>query len=878
MKLIHKIRALFGKDGLDRELSDEMAFHLEKQIEQNVAAGMSAEEARFAALQKFGAVERAKDECRDTWGVRFIDALLQDVRFGLRMLAKNPGFTAVAVLTLALGLGAALTIFGFVDAALIKPLPYRNPTRLVAVTESIALFPRANLSYPDYLDWKRLNKVFSSFDVFSGTGYLLRTPHGIQPLLGTRVSDGFFRTLGVTPILGRDFYSGEDLPGAPRTVMLSFPAWQKWFGGRRDVVGQAVTLSGISYTIVGVLPRDFQFAPRGDADFWATLHAAGSCDLNRSCHTLDGIARLKDGVSVATALADMKSIATQLEKEYPDSNRGQGASVVPLAEGIVGDIRPILLVLMGAAGLLLLIACVNVTSLLLVRSESRKREIAVRGALGATSVRLVRQFAAEGLVLVGASGVLGLISARWTMQLATRLIPSYMLAGMPYLDDLGLNLRVVLFAGAIALVAALVFTVTPALRWSASGMRAGLVEGGRASAGTLWRHFGSNLVVLELAVAVVLLVGAGLLGKSFYRLLHVDLGFEANHLAVGYVVLPTVHYEKDREVVALGRQIVSRLESLPGVKSAAIASRMPLSGNGNTDWIRFVGKPYNGEHNEVNQRDVSSAYFATLRAKLLRGRYFEDAEDASKPSVVIINQALARKYFPGEDPIGRQMGDTSLSPKSIRQIIGVVDDVREGGLDSEIVPAEYLPFNQSPDTFFAVVVRTAQDEGSMLPTLVSVIHQIDPDIGTASEQTMTTRVNNSQTAYLHRSAAWLVGGFAALALLLGVVGLYGVVSYSVSQRTREIGVRIALGAERKSVYQLILKEAGWLTFLGVVLGLVCSVGAVMLMRTLLFGTQAWDAPTFAAVAIVLSMSALLASFVPARRAARVDPMVALRHE
>jgi macrolide transport system ATP-binding/permease protein len=376
----------------------------------------------------------------------------------------------------------------------------------------------------------------------------------------------------------------------------------------------------------------------------------------------------------------------------------------------------------------------------------------------------------------------------------------------------------------------------------------------------------------------VLLVGAGLLGKSFYRLLHVDLGFEANHLAVGYVVLPTVHYEKDREVVALGRQIVSRLESLPGVKSAAIASRMPLSGNGNTDWIRFVGKPYNGEHNEVNQRDVSSAYFATLRAKLLRGRYFEDAEDASKPSVVIINQALARKYFPGEDPIGRQMGDTSLSPKSIRQIIGVVDDVREGGLDSEIVPAEYLPFNQSPDTFFAVVVRTAQDEGSMLPTLVSVIHQIDPDIGTASEQTMTTRVNNSQTAYLHRSAAWLVGGFAALALLLGVVGLYGVVSYSVSQRTREIGVRIALGAERKSVYQLILKEAGWLTFLGVVLGLVCSVGAVMLMRTLLFGTQAWDAPTFAAVAIVLSMSALLASFVPARRAARVDPMVALRHE
>jgi len=535
-------------------------------------------------------------------------------------------------------------------------------------------------------------------------------------------------------------------------------------------------------------------------------------------------------------------------------------------------------VLLGGAGLLLLIACVNVTSLVLARCESRRREIAVRGALGASSARLMRQFATEGLVLVAAATSLGLISAGWAMQLPAKLIPQGMMAGMPYLQDLGLNNHVLAFGFSIAFLAAVLFTVTPTLRLSLSDLRQGLAEAGRGSAGTLWRRFGSNLVVLELAIAMVLLAGAGLLGRSFYRLLHVDLGFQSDHLALLYVVAPDTHYAKDEQIIALGRQIVSRVASLPGVKSAGIASRIPLSGNGNTDWIRFVGRPYNGEHNEVNERDVSSAYLATLQTKLLRGRYFTDTEDASKPSVVIINQALARKYFPGEDPIGQQIGDTELSPKSIRQIIGVVDDVREGSLDSEIMPAEYLPFNQGPGTFFAVVVRTSQDEASVLPALVATIHQIDPGIGTAGEQTMTERANNSQTAYLHRSSAWLVGGFAAMALLLGVVGLYGVVAYSVSQRTREIGVRMALGAERRSVYRLILTEAGWLAALGIGVGLAGSVAAATLMRKLLFGTQAWDVPTLAAVAAVLAGAALLASYIPARRAASVDPVEALRVE
>jgi macrolide transport system ATP-binding/permease protein len=804
--------------------------------------------------------------------------LFQDLRYAFRQLRKSPGFACTAVLILTLGIGASVSIFGFVDAALIKPLPYKDPTRLVDVTESVAMIPRANLSYPDYLDWKRLNQVFSSMDVYNGTGYLLRTSDGTEPVPGVRVSDGFFRTLGIKPALGRDFYAGEDLPAAPRTVILTYATWQKRFDGRASVTSETVTLTGIPYAIVGVLPADFQFAPRGNAEFFTTLHASDSCALRRSCHNFNGIGRLKDGVTVEMALANMQTIARQLGLQYPNDNRGQGATVSPLAEVFVADIRPILLVLLGGAGLLFVIACVNVSSLLLVRSESRKREIAVRGALGASRVRLIRQFMTEGLVLVTIGCLLGVITAGGAMRLLTQLISKDMMANLPYLAGLGLNLHVLLFSATLALIAALLFSLPPVLRLPLNRLREGLTEGGRGYAGTLWRRFGSNLVVVELAIAVVLLVAAGLLGKSFYHLLHVDVGFQTDHLATLGVALSDTTYAKDEQLVAVERQIISRVKSLPGVESAGVSSVLPVSFNGNTTWIRVVGRPYNGEHNEVNERDVSSEFFTTLHAKLLRGRYFTDAEDASKPLVVMINQALARKYFPGEDPIGKKLGDTDLSPKSITEIIGIVEDVKDGSLDSEIWPAVYYPFNQNSDNYFSLVVRTSQAEQSLLPTLVATMREIDPGIGTMDVATMADRINDSPTAYLHRSSAWLVGGFAFLALLLGVVGLYGVIAYSVSQRTREIGVRMALGAQRASVYQLIMTEAGWLAGIGIAAGLLCSIGAATLIRGLLFGVRSWDLATLAAVSTVLAISALLASYIPARRAARVDPMVALRYE
>jgi predicted permease len=876
-RFFKKIGMLLRRERFSNDLEEEMSFHREQKEREFREAGAAPEAAHYAAMREFGNTTRLKEQSHEVVGFRF-ETVWLDVHFALRQLRRSLGFTLTAVLMLALGVGASVAIFAFVDAALIKPLPYKDPTGLVDVTERARMFPRSNLSYQDYVDWKKMNKVFSALEAYGGGGYLMSTPSGVEPVQAGRVSAGFFRVLGVTPVLGRDFYDGEDQPGAADTVMVTYATWQARFGGRKDIIGQTVKLDGTPNTIVGVLPASFQFAPRGKAEFWATLHTLTSCEKRRGCHNLYGVARLKDGVTAQMALADMTSVAKQLEVQYPGTNRGQGASVMPLSEEIVGDIRPILLVLLGGAGLLLMIACVNVSSLLLVRSEARKREIAVRGALGASPGRLVRQFITEAMVLTIAGGALGLLCAYGAMQVLTRLISKDMLSNMPYLRGIGLNLHVVAFAGAISLLAAALFASTPVLRLPLAQLREGLTEGGRSSAGTFWRRFGANLVVLELAVAVVLLVGAGLLGKSFYKLLHVELAFQPDHLATVQVVLPQTTYAKDPQVVAVSRQILARVSSLPGVKSAALTTMLPVSGNGNTNWIRFVGKPYNGEHNEVNQREVSADYFKTLQAKLVAGRFFTEDEDASKPLVVVINKAMARQYFPGEDPVGKKMGDTELTPKSLREIIGVVDDVKEGSLDSEVWPAQYDPINQNAESYVSLVVRTSQDEKLVLPALVGAIHEIDPGIGAINEITMVQRINESQTAYLHRSSAWLVGGFAAMALLLGVVGLYGVIAYSVSQRTREIGVRMALGAQQSSVYRMILKEAGWLTGFGIVAGLMCSIAVATLMRKLLFGIHTWDVSTLAAVALVLGTSALLASYFPARRAASVNPVEALRAE
>jgi macrolide transport system ATP-binding/permease protein len=876
-RLMRKLAVLLRRERFDGELEEEMAFHREQAARAFEAGGLSAEQARYAAARQFGNATRLRERSHEVMGFR-VESVAQDVRFALRQLARRPGFALTAIAVLALGIGASTAIFGYVDAALIQPLPYAQPNRLLSVDESAKVFPRSNLSRDDYDDWKRMNTTLQSLDVYTGTGYLLRSGSTSEPVPGARVSDGFFHTLGVTPTLGRDFRPGEGKPGQPKIVMLTYGNWKKRFGGRREVIGQQVTLSGDAYTIVGVLPRSFSFGPRGGAEFWAPLLDKTGCEQRRSCHNLDGIGRLRPGVSLEAARADMQKIAAQLALQYPGSDQDQGASVLPLSEIIVGDVRPILLTLLAGAGLLLLIACVNVASLLLVRSEGRRREFAVRGALGATPARLTRQFVTEGLLLAVAGCAAGILVAGGTMSLLALLIPKEDVDRMPFLAHVGLHAQTLLFACGVAVLAGLLLALIPALRLSFIDIHDALGEGGRSVAGRLWRRLGANLVVVELTVAVVLLAGAGLLAKSLYQLLHVNNGFDVSHLATVQVMAPEKQYSTPEQLVALDREILRRVAALPGVQSAALGDTLPLQCNCNTDWIRIAGKPFHGEHNEVLQRDTTPGYLPTLGARLVRGRWFAESDDSHHPRVTIINETLAKKYFPGEDPLGKRIGNGALDSASMRQVVGVIADIREGALDSDAWPAEYFPMAQRPDNYFAVVARTTTDDKALLPVLVRTVRAIDRNLGVYGETTMTAQMEASESAVLHRFSTWLVAGFAAMALLLGVVGLYGVVAYSVSQRTREIGVRMALGAQRSAVHRLILKEAGWLTGTGIAAGLACSVAAASLMRSLLFGVRAWDLPTLAGVAGLLGISALLASYIPARRAASVNPVEALRAE
>jgi predicted permease len=874
MSLIHRIANLFRRNQVDREIEAELAAHLRLRIEDNINAGMDAKQARRSALLSFGNPTIARERTSEADTALYIAGIGADLRYAFRQLRKNPGFAFTAILVLALGVASGTAIFAFVDAALLKPLPYRDPTRLVVLYESVSLGPRYHLSYLDYLDWKKRNTVFSSTDAFDYGQFELKTASNIEPVGGATISAGFFRTLGVTPALGRDFQNGEDLLSAPRTLLLSYASWQKRYGGRSDVLGQTVTLDGFPNTIIGVLPKSFHFAPVGAAEFWTALHLSTKED--RGSHGILAIARLKDGVPLQTASANMQSIAEALAHQYPEADEGRGATVVELPEVIVGRFRPILLVLLGGAALLLLIAYVNIASLLLVRSERRKLEITMRGALGATPARLARQFVTEGVLLAFVGCGLGLAGASLAMRLLASLIPTDILGSMPYLEGLGLNSHVLLFTALLTLCAAALFSLVPMLRLRRAGLESGSTMSGRGFAGTLWRRMGSNLVVIELAMAMVLLVAAGLLGKSFYRLLHTEIGMEPDHLALLKVATPRSENLKDKQVAILAKTIEDRVRTLPGVTSVGVAQSLPVGEGGNSNGFLIVGQPKPPSPNEELVRPVSSGYFTTLHTRILRGRFFDANEDDTRPQVVIVNQAMAQRYFPNQDPIGKRILWDVNTPQV--EIVGEVEDIKEGALDKATRPVIYLPFAQSPNNTFYVIARTSAAEQSLPKVMTSAIHAIDPALIVSDADTMIDRINSSQAAYLHRSSAWLVSGFASLALALAVVGLYGVIAYSVSQRTREIGVRMALGAHRGAVYSMILKEAGWLTAMGIGAGLLCSVAMGTMMRSLLFGTTAWDAMTLSAVALVLSISAMLAGYLPARRAASVNPVEALRAE
>ncbi len=874
-RLWAQLAGLFGSERGERDFDAEMESHLAMHVEDNMRAGMDAAEARRQAILKLGGLEQTRQAQREGRTMILLENLLQDLWFAARQLRKNKGFAVTAILILSLGICANVAIFSFVYAALLKPLPFVQPSQLVGLNESTPMGPMFNLSYLDYLDWKRMNKSFSALEGYDGGGFLRTTPQGPQPVNAGIVSDGFFHALGVKPVLGRDFREGEDLLSAPRTALLSYATWQREFGGRSDVLGQVVTIDGKPNEIIGVLPKGFLFQPVGDVDYWLTLHM--SMAMDRGEHNLRGIARLKDGVPVAAAQAEMQGIAEGIAKQYPDDDGGRGATVTPLTEVIVGNVRPILLLLFSGAVLLLLIACVNVASLLLVRTESRRREMAVRGALGASRGRLVRQFVTEGMLLVGVGAAAGGGSALWLMQVLLRLIPENMRQNMPYLNDLGWNAPVAAFLGLLVLVCGVLFSVAPILRLPMADLQVGLVEGGRSSAGVAWRRLGSNLVVVELCTAMVLLAGAGLLGKSFYRMMHGDLGMRPERLVAMRVQTSSAGDVSDAQKVQMARETLQAVRALPGVEAAAISGGLPAMGNGsNGVTFKMVGKPEKGSMNQANIKEVDENFFSTLQAQLLSGRYFAEDEDATKPHVIVVNQTFARRYFPGENPLNKQINWEDSQPPVT--IVGVVRDIHEGALDGPVRPTVYEDIVQDPQRSFFVIARTVGEPKAMLASIEATVKRDVPHVLKESAETMMSRISASQSANMRRSSTWLVSGFAVVALLLGVVGIYGVIAYSVSQRTREIGVRMALGAQRSEVSGMILREAGWLVVAGVVLGVVCSLGAGRLMGSLLFGVSASDVSTLATVAVVLGGAAMLASFLPAMRAARVDPVVALRAE
>jgi macrolide transport system ATP-binding/permease protein len=874
-----RFRSVFSRRKVERELDEELQYHLDREIERGIAAGMTPENARYAALQSMNDIQQRKEECRETRGLNALDNIARDLRYAVRQLRKNPAFASTSIFVLALGIGAAAAIFAFVQSALINPLPYRDQSRLVAVFESSPGAPRGWLSYLDFEDWQKLNQVFRSLDAYALNGsFTLSTPMGAEQVPGTRVSAGFFRTLGVTLAIGRDFRPGEDSPAAARTVLLSYSAWQKRFGGKPDVLGRSLTLNGHPTVVIGVLPKWFEFAPYGGAEFWATFRSTDACEQHRDCHNLVAIGRLKGGVSIEAASANMRSVAQHLQREYPDTNRYFGsANLVPLRDFIIGDVRPILLVLLSGACVLLLIASVNVTTLLLARSDKRRREIAVRGAIGASVFRLIHQFATEGFVLAAVGCVAGLAFAEWGIRLLTDLVPAEKMESMPYLRDASLNATTIAFACSISLVAALLFSMIPIARASLAEMMDGLKEGIRGGAGSSWRRFGSSLVVAEVALAMVLMVSAGLLAKSLYQLLHVDVGFNADHLSYFQTSWAPGKYHSDQQLAALDQHMIDDIRSMPGVVSVGTSTAPPIDSAWGTASFHIVGRPNHKENNEVINRQVSAGYFTALQARLWKGRFFTPADNLSKHLVAIVNRTLAKRYFPGEDPIGKQIY-YDWAPQSPIEIIGVVEDVKEVNLEDLNWGALYVPNGQNPHVWPSILVRTSQPEALLFRQVPAVIHRIDPLITVSTGVTMTERINQSPSAYLHSSAAWLVGSFASAALVLGIVGFYGVVAYSVGQRTREIGLRMAMGAQRGTVYKLILGEAGRLTAIGVALGLLGSLGAATLLRSMLFGVRSWDPPTLIAAALVLVAGAVLASFMPARRAASMNPVKALRTE
>jgi len=877
------LRPLFSRRRRYDELSRSIREHLDEKVEGLMDQGMMREEAERVARREFGNVTQIEERSREVWQWPKVESVLSDLKYAVRQSCKAPGFTFVVIAILTLGIGANTTVFSIVDAVMLRPLPYVKPQQLVEVkTSQEQHYESSNVSYPDFFDWRTQNRSFEHLLAYHDTTNTLTGRDRPLRVDGEVVSWEMVPTLGVSPELGRGFLPEEERCGS-KVILISHDLWKSQFAGDPLVLGRIIRLSGNPYTIIGVMPPTFRFPvtePRNS--FWTTLAVEDDpADIrpltaNRSVHFVTVIGRLKHGVTVAQADQEMKAIATRLAKQYPDTNtRHNSALVESELASLLGDTSTLLMVVLGAVVLVLLIACGNIANLLLGRMRNRQREVAMRSALGAGRVRVVRQLMAESLLLGLAGGIAGCVMAFVCTPAVLRLLGD----SVPRAADAGVDIPMLGFALAVSMLSGIVFGIVPALTTSRTDLVSTLKEGGRSDVSDR-NGLRSTVIVGQVALGIVLTFGAGLLATSFVKLIGRDEGFRPDHLLTFTFEISDSASKND--LPEFYRQYFERLRALPGVQSAGGSHNLPMTNN--LAMISFENPAHpvpNGQEPNADLTVVSTNYFRTLQVPLIRGRDFTDADDMKAPQVVIVNQVFAQQYFPGEDPLGKKLkpgvGNGAADGPPWREIIGVVGDIRHFATQQEMPPAMYLPVSQVPMwCCLRSVVRTSMDPTNLEPEVRQLVSSMDRDIPVTDVHTMTELLSLQLTQ--PRFAMILLGTFAALALILTVVGLYGGIAYSVSRRTREIGVRLALGAQRSSVMRMILRDAAILLFAGTAIGVVASLASAFVLATVLYGVTPHDPLVLSIVCISVALTGLLAAYVPSMRAASIDPMQALRTE